>query len=322
MSNNLKFTIMTEPLDAKERVREGVKCIAGRHREYGGHSTVTRGLIEGLKKMGYKDFNYRPSEKDIYDTVHVLGGVRTLKYAIKLKKCGRIKHLSAGPNIVVFSTDYNSIVADKCVDLFITPSKWVSDDYVMREPSLKGRMAEWPVGVDMDRFKPSTPKGQRNGKKVLIYHKDESDQFCWHLDHCLKKRGYETSIIKYGSYTLDQYISLLNEMLFMVTLTGKESQGIYLPEAWSMDVPTICFDRGYYRWPGTDIDIEGDITSCPYISKENGVRFREIQEFEHILDTWDDLEKGMQPRKWCTENMSDVICAEQFVNMLNDRFGD
>lgn len=320
MDDSFGFTILTEPLDTREHIREGIKYLVGRHRQYGGHGTVTRGLIEGLDKIGYTQYNYRPKEKDIYETVHVLGGVKALQYAIKLKKEGRIKNLSAGPNIVVFSTDYDGLIAKEEIDLCVTPSLWISHDYVRREPSLRDRITEWPVGVDMDKFSPTTPFEKRQSKQVLIYHKDESDQMCWHIEYILKEHGYNPVILKYGSYTLDEYKRLLSESEFMVAISRQEAQGIFMPEAWSMDVPTICFDRRFYRWPGTDIAVTDDISTCPYIEKENGIRFMEIQEFSEILDNWTDLTKDMHPREWCRNNMSDVVCAKRFVEMLTSKF--
>ena len=302
------------------QIKEGVKYILGRHRKYGGHTAVTKGLIEGLDKIGYVNYNYRPKVKNLFDNVHVLAGVKTLQYAIKLKREGKIKHLSAGPNIVVFSDDYNGIIASKEIDLFLTPSVWTANDYVRREPTLQDHIEAWPVGVDTAKFSPSKDMISRHTGRVLIYHKEESDQFCWHLDYYLRKKGYQTTIIKYGEYTLEQYIALLDKSEFMVVLSRQESQGIFMPEAWSMDVPTICYDRGYYRWKDLNREIEGDITSCPYIDKENGISFREMKEFVSILERWDQLKQQMSPRKWCIKNMSDKVCAERFVTILEERF--
>lgn len=314
------FTILTEPLDFKGRIKENMKYCVGRHRQYGGHSTVTRGLIEGLDKLGYMEYNYRPKEKDIYSTVHVLSGVKTLQYAIELKKQGKIKNLSVGPNVVVFSTDYEGLIANEMVDLCLTPSSWVSHDYVKRTPSLKDRITEWPVGVNMDKFFPTKPFEQRDSKRVLIYHKNESDQMCWYIEYILRECGYRPIIIKCGFYSLEEYKKLLEDAEFMVVISDSESQGIFMLEAWSMDVPTICFDRHFHKWPGTEIVIAGDISSCPYLEKENGIRFAEIGELKEILDHWPEIKKNMHPREWCQTHMSDVICAKKFIDILNINF--
>lgn len=321
MKEQFGFTILTEPLDIRGKLRENIKSVVGRHGKYGGHAAVTRGLIEGLNKINYENYNYRPRTTEIKEHVHILAGVKTLQYAIELKKKGRIKHLSAGPNIIVWPDEADGIVTREEVELFLLPSEWNVNNTIKRAPSLKGRCIPWPVGVDMDFFSPTTLFQGRNSQNVLIYHKDESDQFCWHVDYILRRRGYHTHILKPGAYTLAEYKKLLSQSDFMVAISRPESQGIFMPEAWSMDVPTICFDRNFYRWAGTDIEIEGEITTCPYLAKENGVRFMEIRELEDILDHWDELKKEMSPREWCQENMSDIVCAKNFVNLLGARFG-
>ena len=81
------------------------------HPKYRGHFAVTRSLVEGLDAIG-ASYNYNPKYPwELAETVIVLAGARTLRQAIKLKKKGRIKKLLAGPNIVVFSSDENSILA-------------------------------------------------------------------------------------------------------------------------------------------------------------------------------------------------------------------
>lgn len=262
MENPLEITIMTEPLDAMGRAREGIKFVVGRHQRWG-HCAVTKGLID----------------------------------------------LSAGPNIVVFSDDADGIIAREEIDLFLTNSKWVTADYIRKKPSLKGRIEEWPVGINMDYFSPDSPFCGRNSKKALIYHKDESEQFCWRIDYLLRKYGFKTKILTYGSYTLQEYKDLLNQVDLMIAVSQKESQGLFMLEAWSMDVPTICFDPHYYRWPGTDIEIAGNITTCPYLQEENGRRFMELQELEEIIRNWNWLKTCLHPRDWCKENLSDEVCA-------------
>lgn len=74
MKNSLGFTILTEPMDMYGRLRELAKSALGRHRQYGGHLAVTKGLIEGLNKINYANYNYRPAEREIKEHVHVLGG--------------------------------------------------------------------------------------------------------------------------------------------------------------------------------------------------------------------------------------------------------
>lgn len=313
-----KITILTEPVGIKSKSKLLAKKILGRQTKYGGHYAVTRSLIEGLQKIGYTDFNYRPkNEQEIAEHVHVLAGVDTLRYAIELKKKGIIRKLTAGPNIVVFSTDYDSLIADEAVDLYLQPSQWAADLHMKLEPKMKGRCVAWPAGVDLEKI--SIRKSQKKDDQVLIYQKSESDQFCYHISYLLKKHGYCPVLVKYGEYQLKDYIRLLEESAFCIVLSRVESQGLFLAEAWAMDVPTICFDPHYYMWKYDRImHEEGEIVSgCPYLTEQTGLTFRDIRELESILGKMPELLHDFSPRKWVLENMTDEVCASRFLEIVN-----
>ena len=144
-----KLTILTDPMPwGREFLHEGSRRIARvvrdalrpnrqyfYHPKYRGHFAVTRSLVEGLRNTG-ASFNYNPRYPwQLADTVIVLAGVSTLRQAIRLKKQGKIKKLFAGPNIVVFSSDNDSILAAPEVDAAITPSDFVIDLYLEDNPS-------------------------------------------------------------------------------------------------------------------------------------------------------------------------------------------
>ena len=312
-----QITILTEPITFKSKLKRLVKRILGRQVTYGGHYAVTRSLVEGLNKIGYKGFNYRPkSERELADHVHVLAGVETLRYAIGLKKAGKIKRLTAGPNVVVFSTDYDSLIADDAIDLYLQPSQWAADLHIKLEPKMERRCLSWPAGIDMEAYKVANSK--RDGKKVLIYHKDESDQFCYRVDYLLRKNGYTPTVVRYGHYKLEEYIKTLSECSFCVVIARQESQGIYLAEAWAMDVPTICFEPHYYKWKYGDFAYEEaeNISTCPYLTEKTGCTFMELSELEEILRSMDTYRSKFAPREWVLENMTDEVCAKAFLRCV------
>ncbi len=313
----MEFTILTEPVGIYYSSRTLIKKIIGRDQGYGGHKAVTRSLITGLDQIENVKYNYRPfSEKDIYSNVHVLAGIKTLEYALRLKKRGIIKHLTAGPNIVTFSTDANGIIGNNEIELYLQPSQWAADLHMKMNPELIGRCIPWAAGIDISKY----DKWNIDKKnKAIVYHKDESDQFCYRLQYTLLQYGYEPVVIKYGNYKFDEYLKELSEASFMISLSRQESQGIFLAEAWAMNVPTICFDPHFYHWPYDyiDVSVEGNISTCPYLSDDTGIRFETFEQLRDILDSWDDLSKEMQPRKWVENNMTDIICAKKFLNSVS-----
>lgn len=312
-----EITILTEPITIKSKFKLFIKTLLGRQTKYTGHFAVTRSLVEGLEKIGYEGFNYRPKcEKDIAEHVHVLAGAETLRYAMKLKKEGKIKKLTAGPNVVVFATDYDSLIADESVDLYLQPSQWAADFHLKMEPKMQGRCVPWPAGVKIEDYEPD--KYQKKDKQVIVYHKLGCEQFCYKIAHLLRKYGYHPIIIQYGSYQLQDYIKTLGETEFCIALSKLESQGLYLAEAWAMDVPTICFESNYYMWKDGEHIVEEaeNISTCPYLTKETGLRFTELSELEEILKKMPELQPTFAPRKWVLENMTDEVCARQFLQTV------
>lgn len=278
---------------------------------YRGHPSVTRSLINGLKKNDI-NFNYNPKKITLLsDTVIVLAGVRTLRQALSLKRALRIKKLFAGPNIVNFSTDFNSILASKEIDGVVTPSKWVADSYLQDAPSLEGKLYPWPAGVDIQFFLPSP---QRRADKIIIYHKDVMG-FVGSMQpyvNYLEGHGYKVNILKYSGYNIEDYLSLLQESCLLIGFTRSESQGIAWAEAWAMDVPTLI-------WRNDQEVIQGKLlntSTAPYLCDRNGLFFDNFEHFKEQFCYWSLNKEKYSPRDWILENMSDEVSAKCLYRLI------
>lgn len=315
MKKKCKLTILTSPVTAKANIKRIIRKTILHRPYYGGHFAVTRSLIEGLTNIGFDDFNYQPwNENEIGEYVHVLAGVNTLRYAIELKKKGKIKRLTAGPNVVVFSDDFDSIIASKEVDMYLQPSEWSKNYHIACESKMKDRCLAWPAGIKIERY--SYDNSKRN--MVLIYHKDESKQFLYRVDYLLRSKGYSTAIVEYGNYSFNDYIEMLRQSIFAVFISRQESQGLCLAEAWAMNVPTLCFEPNYYRWvyPNKQRELQGDISTAPYLTGCTGATWFELSELEFLIDNYNEVSKTFSPRKWVEENMTDEICAQKFLDVV------
>ena len=244
---------------------------------YRGHVGVTRSILVGMKQSNIS-VNYNPlTLGSLADTVIVLAGVRTLHQAIKLKQKGRIKRLYVGPNVVIFSSDCGSILAHPEVDAAITPSDWVIDLYLEDNPSLRNRIFSWPAGVDTSYWKPSLDLSRNN---ILIFEKQNKGPvgpIDPYVDY-LRELGWKVQIIKYGSFTHNQYLSCLQESCLMVGFVVCESQGLAWAEAWSTDVPTLILKRTSNVLQGR----EYKNSSAPYLNSENGLFFDDFEDFKNI----------------------------------------
>ena len=278
--------------------------------KYRGHPAVSRSLVEGLKQLSF-DFNYNPlSVLDLHETVLVLSGVETLKQAIKKKK--KIRKLFAGPNIVIFSQDHNNILASEEIDIVITPASIINELYILDNPSLKDRIKAWPAGVDTNYWVPDLLK---QSHQILIYEKQIKgpvgpvDPYV----HLLEKMNYKVKVINYGSYSLSEFLFELQKSVLMVGFVTDESQGIAWAEAWSTNVPTFLWYNDINTYRGRAYNC----TTSPYLSNDTGVFFDDIHDFEIKFRQWERQEFNFEPRKWCIENMSDVVCAQKLVSIIH-----
>ena len=279
---------------------------------YRGHHAVTRSLIEGLQKINAK-YVYNPfSIKQLTDTVVVLSGPNTLRQCIDLKKKGKIKKIYAGPNIVVFSSDYNNLIADDEIDYIITPAEIINQLYIKDCPSLKNRIVAWPAGVNTQFWMPIFANRRR---KILIYEKQIKGPVGPVQPYAsyLTSKGYAVHIIQYGNYDYKEYLHHLQESILMVGFVTDESQGLAWAEAWSCDVPTLIWKNHTNTFNGR----EYECTTAPYLTNENGLFFDDFNDFVIKFIEWEQGKHYFNPRKWCVENMSDEVCAAKLLAFID-----
>ena len=279
---------------------------------YRGHPAVTRSLIEGLNILKTA-YNYNPRKiKDLYEIVLVLSGTSTLNQAIFLKKQGFIKKIIAGPNIVIFSSDFDNLIAADEIDYVITPSEIVSNLYLLDNPGLLGKIKSWPAGVNPYYWKPNESI-QRN--QILIYDEyfdKESKQSKVYLDFLVANK-FDVHILNYGNFTQEEYRWQLNKSFLMIGFSKSESQGIAWTEAWACDVPTfICYnDNNVYK---------GRVYHCspaPYLNDNNGLFFSDYDDFVIKFNDWLKGDYHFKPRQWCLNNMTDSVCALKLLEIIN-----
>lgn len=285
-----------------------------------GHYAVTRSLLTGLERIGYKDYNYQPeTENELYDNLHVLFGIPpcdTLQYGYNLHSAGKVKVVTAGPNVFNFPFEQGGAIEDSRLEKYLVPSEWFRNMFALMCPPAANKLYSWPCGVDSNiLYLEHTRKN-----KAIIYKKgNQSNEFYADVINIVKRYGYEVEIFSYGKYNYDDYIKALGQASFVVAVSDTESQGLYLAEAWAMDVPTICFEPGFHTWPESlyGIEITWPMTStCPYLSEYTGVRFKNIEELKMMINHADYIIDNTAPREWVSKNMTDEICAQKFLNII------
>lgn len=310
----MALTFLTEPLTSYYRVRTAARnYIKKIPHNYGGHYGVTRSLFDGFAAIGFSEFNYRPALKNVHEHVHVLSGVPGLKYAIDLKKTGKVERVTAGPNIIGLPDDTGwEYLVDDNVDLLLFPSQNTIDYFEHYIPGIKSKSKPFASGVNEKDFSPKDIERDQ----VLIYLKDVNIYWGQYISFLLQKRGFKSYIISYGFYNLEEYKQLLNRSLFMISLSKHDTQGIYLAEAWAMDCPTVCWNSHFCAFPTTKTVIEGNQLGSPYVCNENGKLFDTMEQLEAIIDTYPSQKEFWHPREWVLNNMTDGVCSRNFLDLI------
>lgn len=311
------LTIMTEPLSINYRIRTiARKYIRHIPNNYGGHYSVTRSLFEGFNAIGFQNYNYRPALKDIHKHVHVLSGIPALKYAIELKEKGIIKRVTAGPNIIGFPDSEGwEYLLNKNVELLLFPSQNTIEFFCRYIPDLRKKARAFASGINETNFKPQ----EAERKYVLLYLKCVSSYWGDYISYVLKTHGFVPYMIQYGNYTLDEYKQILNQSLFMISISIHDTQGLYLAEAWAMNCPTICYNSQFSSFPTTKTINEGSLLGSPYVCSENGAAFNSIEQLEQILIEYKKGNMLWRPREWVLENMTDAVCSQKFLDLVQDQ---
>ena len=275
-----------------------------------GPEAVARSLKRGLdalqKPYHLNSAAKQPSQENI---AVVLNGVKVLRWAIAQKRAGKIQKLVAGPNIVVTPLDYNYLITDPVVDIYLVPAQWSVDWWVSLIPTIKEKLAVWPAGVE-NRGELVNPQGQ-----VLILQKNAPLEVLNQVKRTLQKFNLLFAEITYGHFDSADYFRLLKKSKFMVYLSQSESQGLALHEAWMAGVPTLVWNRGfmqYRRWRWEEKKI-----SAPYLSVECGRFFYGTVDFEETLTQFLENYHIYKPRAYSLRNFTDKISAQKFLQIIS-----
>jgi hypothetical protein len=282
-----------------------------RNSKYRGHFAVTRSLVEGLQRLNIP-FQLNPIFFSSAKTVIVLAGVETLKQAIMLKRQGKIDKLVAGPNVIVFSSDHDNLIASTEIDLCIVPSDWCIDLYISENASLANRIATWPAGVDEFYWK-EDPTVER--KYITFFEKHNKnaipDTFLYRK--AAEDAGYEIVVLRYGEFVHTRYLEVLQGSLLLVGFVSNESQGIAWAEAWACNVPTFLWENTKDHYLGKEFVS----STAPYLRQENGMFFSDLSDFQEKLNQFKTGGLSFEPRKWLEQNMTDEVSAKILIDKIS-----
>lgn len=296
-----KIYLYTETLFWKVRGKTLVKKLLGRNTR--GPQAVQRSLFSGLSELGIR-WSVNARFRGQLNRVGVLAGLRALQWAIEQKRAGRIRHIFAGPNLAVSPLSNHSILQDPAIDIVLVPSQWVFDQHASQAPSIRPKLRIWAAGVHV-------PEQSDMQKEIdfLIFNKIHGDSsMSDRITEYLQGRGYTVKVLAYGMFDQLKYWHLLDHSKHMIYLSESESQGLAMAEAWARNVPTLVWERGFWAYGGHYW--KGN-TASPYVTEENGMRFRDYEEFVELLPLF--INTPFAPREYVRRELSDKISAEKYL---------
>jgi hypothetical protein len=168
----------------------------------------------------------------------------------------------------------------------------------------------WAAGVDEKYWKPRNMERRR----VSIYKKGLMSEFDELLIDLIGSRlNLPIDVIKYGDYSRRQYRHLLCQSKFLIWLGVKETQGLALCEAWSMNVPTII------RISQSDESHKLNRSMAPLLSPQCGTYFDNVSDvqsaFKEIEIFMANLE-NYEPRNWILNELTCKMQAEKLLQLL------
>lgn len=276
-----------------------------------GPQAVTASLCRGLDEIKY-EYKLNPPTTEITenDIVWVNESIEALRFAIKLKG-GKNYRLIAGPNLIIVPEQSNGIISSAKIDIILQPSDWTKNFMASLKPDLDDKIKVWPAGVAMPILNESL---KTNG--LLVYLKDSrAERLLPEIRSSLQRQNRSFEIIKYNKFQQSEYFAKLGKSRALIYLGNSESQGLALQEAWARNIPTLVLNKEYFEYKKYKFPAEK--ISAPYLNDQNGIFFDTNNFEEKFLEFWSKL-TSFQPREYVLNNLSDKICAQKFLAIINN----
>jgi hypothetical protein len=273
-----------------------------------GPAKVYQNLVKGLDAIGYPYVVNRSLDSTTRVWVHD---------DVVALRCVSRSHAKAvvGPNLQVLPRDIPP-KTDLTGVLYVHPCEWKIA--IWRAAGFDAcPMAVWPVGIDLDKFRPGA---QSTGSRdVLVYHKLRREDELKDILASLDRASLQYRVIRYGSYDESDYIAALECVGLVVWHGSHESQGIALLEALAMDVPVlVCDVTRLSEEVGSRFPPELDgvpVTAAPYFAGTCG---RRASRFDNVGAIAEDMlvqRSKFAPREYVQANLSLEGQARRFVEL-------
>jgi glycosyltransferase involved in cell wall biosynthesis len=210
------------------------------------------------------------------------------------------------------------------VQKILIPGPWMCDMFAEHYP--EDRLAVWPVGIDVEEWRPERPQ-KKKPDRILLY-----DKVRWAHDRYehviinpirehLQEQGVDIEILRYGHYFPGDLEGALERCRAVIFLCEHETQGIAYQQMLASGVPLFAWDRGgYWQDPNffPDQVRYGPVSSVPYWDERCGMKFQDAEDFRASFgEFWRRVQNGaFSPRDYVQENLTLETCAKRYADLV------
>lgn len=262
-----------------------------------GPGKVVTNLILGLQKCGieYKTNQIISSE----DKLLVLQDNHILYKETHNEKI-------IGPNICTLPID-NQYVMSQNYKKMIVPCEWVKQLYMKWLP--EGKLLIWAVGINTDLFYDMSNNFKDND--CLIYFKRRNEEELNMVISMLESNNQTYEIIRYGNYSEQHFLSVLERSKYGIVIDKCESQGIAIQEMMSTNLPLLVWDTTVWDDRGEEFKI--DATSVPYWNDRCGIKVGNFEELKNNFVSFIENLNNFNSREYILKNLDLENSAKKII---------
>jgi len=281
----------------------------------GGPNKVVFNTLKGLKKIGQPYVLNKDIRQFKWNWIHdsVKGFIEVV-----LKQIPAV----VGPNIEVLPRDLPILLPSLQNIIYLYPSDWPITLWKGLGFN-KCELRSWAAGIDVEKFNVGTEN--RDATNVLIYFKKRIPELLTKTIEIVKRKGFNPIVIKYGSYSEDEYITALRVCSFGIWIGISESQGIGLQEALASNLPLIVVNVNSFwdEFPKPSYPFPRKLkyfkpTSAPYFNKECGVLIDTIEELDNAISCINSNLVCYNPSEYINQEVSLEKQANELLNLFNN----
>ncbi|GIL16621.1 MAG: hypothetical protein BroJett040_03720 [Oligoflexia bacterium] len=159
------------------------------------------------------------------------------------------------------------------------------------------------------------PENLEKTNHALIFKKADSPQLQNEIESHLQSQNMPYTVLQSGKFTHEEYKHLLSKSLLMIYISSSETQGVAVFEAWSMNVPTLIWNKKTMDYFGKIYD---QASTCPYLSPQVGLDFANAQEFKGRFEQFLKLLPTFNPRNFVLSKFSLSHSAQRMIDIIDD----